>query len=218
MKKVFTILLLGVVSSVNLSASEKVATQDIDDKSNATKQVAQDKPRFSAKNHNRTVLKGKSIELLNVVLTEMPMSTIRMFKAAVSAKKVLSKIEEVKSSGLTLQKEKELEFIKNCLGTVLDPVRDFFVELKAYKSVIGAVFKQSLGENAEQGLLVKSLNQKEDLDIMKFLLIEIISMGDLESAVSEFLIFFSDVEASLTDNARKAYASTLERLKASQKK
>jgi hypothetical protein len=213
MKKILMVSMLVAVFNLNLEAKEHEAV--VVKAESAVNN--QGKVIFCARDHKRTVLKGKSIELLNIVLTELPMSAIRMFKAAVSAKKVLSKIEEAKAANANIKKDKELEFIKTCLGTVLDPVRDFFIELKAYKDVIGDVFKQSLGENADKGLLVKSLKQDDDLDIMKYLLIEITSIDDLESATSEFLIFFSDVEASLTDEARQAYAATLVRLKESQK-
>lgn len=217
MKKMLLLATMVTVLGTNLNAGDPEKNESV--KSDAPKVTTeQKKPRFSFKDHNRTVLTGKSIDVLNIVLAEMPMSTIRMFKAAVSAKKVLAKIEEIKTATTAISKDKEAEFIKTCLSTVLDPVRDFFVELKAYKGIIGAIFKQSLGENAEKGILLKSLDQKDNFDIIEFLTKEITSIDDLESAVSEFLIFFTDVETSLRDDARKAYKDTLEKLKNAQNK
>jgi hypothetical protein len=182
--------------------------------------------RFSSIGYVPKKIVGKHMDMMNAIFEETPMGIVRMFKAAIAVKKLLDEIESMKpiqtndnkgESKYFSTKEEEVNFIKSRITGILEPIDKFLEEALAKsrdRSVVIVMFAKSLGENARQGFLLPSLDSEGTPS--KYLADNILTIEELNSAISEFFIFFSDLNAGLNYNVRQAYKKILIKLQAEQ--
>lgn len=210
----------SVQTSNNNSPKETVTTAK-----NDVTYLKSGRARFSSVGYVPKKITGKHMDLMNAVFEETPIGVVRMFKAAIAVKKLLEEIEAMKpiyTDEKTNEpvyfstKEEEYSFIKSRIGGILDPIESFLEEaLAKNRSVALVLFAKSLGEHARQGFLLPSLDTEGTPS--KYLTENILTLEDLSSAISEFFIFFSDLNLGLNDKVRQAYKRILIKLQAEQK-
>lgn len=182
--------------------------------------------RFSSIGYEPKALVGKQMDLMNAIFVQNPIAIVRMFKAAIAVKKLLEEIQQLKplatdnKTGESIYfatTEEETNFIKKRIKAILDPIERFLEEaLEKSRTVALVLFATSLGENARNGFLVPSLDAEGTP--AKYLVENIITLEDLKSAISEFFIFFSDLNLGLSQDAMDAYKIKLKELQDAQKK
>jgi hypothetical protein len=215
-----------VEKAIDADVKSDVKVDTLDGKSkNDVTYLKSGKVRFSSIGYVPKKIAGKNMDLMNAVFEEAPMAMVRMFKAAIAVKKLLAEIEEIKpihsnektgESLYFLTKEEEATFIKNRIKGILEPIEKFMEEaLNQSRSIVLVLFAKSLGENARQGFLLPALDSK--IPLLNYLLNNILTIEDLKSAISEFFIFFSDLNAGLSDKSKLAYEETLKKLQEAQK-
>ena len=169
---------------------------------------------------------GKHMDLMNGIFTQNPICLVRMFKAAIAVKKLLEEIELMKplatdkktgESVYFATKEEEINFIQTKIKGILDPIDKFLEEaLEKSRSIVLVLFAKCLGEYARQGYLLPSLDTEGTPS--KYLVDNILTLEDLKSAISEFFMFFSDINFGLSKDAREGYEKMLIKLQEAQKK
>lgn len=177
------------------------------------------------KNFKAEKLECKQMDLMNAVFEDMPVCVIRLFKAAVATRKLLDEIENmtpvvtVEETGESVyfeNSEEEREFIVSRIKGILNPIEKFLEEALAKSGPVAkALFEKILGEDAKNGFLLPALSSGNNPT--KYLLDNINTIDEFVGAISEFWIFFSIVNASLSDNAKKSYNEKLKELQQDQK-
>ncbi|KKQ32616.1 MAG: hypothetical protein US49_C0006G0067 [candidate division TM6 bacterium GW2011_GWF2_37_49] len=213
----------------DISKHEEVAGQSKDSNTQTKSEVTylkSGKVRFSSKGYVPKKISGKHMDLMNAVFVENPIAVVRMFKAAIAVKKLLEEIEKMKplatdkktgESVYFATKAEEINFIQSRIKGILDPIDKFLDEaLDKSRSIVLVLFAKSLGDHARQGYLLPSLDAVDTTS--KYLVDNILTIEDLESAISEFFIFFSDINFGLSKEAMESYEKMLKKLQDAQKK
>ncbi len=179
---------------------------------------AQDESKDNKETTKTKQYKGRKIDsplmkIFNSILVQFPTTTLRMTVAAQRAQIILNNIEKLKRVGVTENgkiiyfdnKNEEEEFIKEQLKSVLEPVERFFENVKEHMSMVKGLLAQSLTEDKiENSIIYRILTNVED-SFLKYSCSIITSIPELEKSAKEFVVFFADINASLNDDAKKAF-------------
>ena len=110
----------------------------------------------------------------------------------------------------------ESEYIKMELDFVLAPVEKFMEDIKEQRAIVKSLLEFCLGvEKAKNSFICKSLDVEGSF--LVYFSKTIKTVPQLNEAATEFLIFFADVNASLSDPAKEAYNKLLEKITANKK-
>jgi uncharacterized protein (UPF0335 family) len=179
---------------------------------------AQDLPKSDNSTTKNTQYKGKKIEtplmkIFNSILVQHPTTTLRMTVAAQRAQVILNNIEKLKPVGVTENgepiyfgsKQDQQVFVAEQLKSVLEPVERFFENVKEHMAMVKGLLGQSLTEGKlENSVIYKILTNVKD-SFLEYSCSIISSVPELEKAAREFVVFFADVNASLDEDAKKAF-------------
>jgi len=164
------------------------------------------------------------MNLLNAVLVKFPTTTLRMAMAADRGQKVVNAIVGLKPIGVTQSgelvyfetKEQEYEYVKKQLEFVLAPVEKFMDDIKEQRSLVKNLLEYCLGaEKTKNSFIYKSFDVEGSF--LTYFSKTIKTVPDLNAAATEFLIFFADVNASLSEAAATAYNKLLNKITANKK-
>ncbi|MFH1254794.1 MAG: hypothetical protein V1646_05200 [bacterium] len=164
------------------------------------------------------------MNLLNAVLVKFPTTTLRMKMAAERGQKIVDAIAKLSPIGVTQTGEPvyfesealEYEYVKSQLDFVLAPVEKFMDDIKEHRSIVKNLLEYCLGEEkTKQSFIYKSFDVEGSF--LVYFSKTIKTIPDLNAAATEFLIFFADVNASLSDAAATAYNKLLDKITANKK-
>lgn len=167
---------------------------------------------------------SKHMNMLNNVLVAFPTTTLRMKMAAERGQKVVDDIAKLKPIGVAQNgtpvcfesEELEYEYVKSQLEFILAPVEKFMDDIKEHRAIVKNLLEYCLGaEKAKQSFIYKSFDVEGSFLVYFSKTIKTVS--DLNAAAMEFLVFFADVNASLSDAATAAYNKLLEKISANKK-
>jgi len=167
---------------------------------------------------------SKYMNMLNNVLGVFPTTTLRMKMAAERGQKVVDAIAKLNLIGVTQSgepvyfesEELEYEYVKSQLDFVLAPVEKFMDDIKEHRAIVKNLLEYCLGaEKVQQSFIYKSFDVEGSFLVYFSKTIKTVS--DLNAAATEFLVFFADVNASLSDAATMAYNKLLDKISANKK-
>ncbi len=168
--------------------------------------------------HDKTIvysgaktLTGSQMPLLNVVLEQYPMVTVRIKFAEAKIKQVLQNITAKKDPV-------DKGFIETQLKLILDPAKDFFDIIRENKSMVSPLIDQCFegtGRNASDTMLGKLFNISKPVEA--FALEEITSVSLLEQFCHDCSHVFSSLYKSISETARKKAVEELKKMKTDSK-
>ena len=167
---------------------------------------------------------SKYMNMLNNVLVAFPTTTLRMKMAAERGQKIVDGIAKLKPIGVTQNgtpvcfesEELEYEYVKSQLDFVLAPVEKFMDDIKEHRSLVKNLLEYCLGEEkTKQSFIYKSFDVEGSF--LAYFSKTIKTVPDLNAAATEFLTFFADVNASLSDTAAASYNKLLDKISANKK-
>jgi hypothetical protein len=175
-------------------------------------------------NYKGKKLDGLYMNMLNIVLIKFPTTTLRMTMAAERGQKVVNDIVVLKPIGMTKDMDlvyfeansDEVAFVRKELEYVLAPVEKFMEDIKEQRNIVKKLLEVSLGvEAAKKSLITKALDAEGSF--LAYFNKTITSVKELNEAAMDFLVFFADVSASLSEPARNSYDKLLEKLRSNKK-
>lgn len=167
---------------------------------------------------------SQHMNLLNAVLVKFPTTTLRMKMAADRGQKAADAIAKLNPIGVTQNgklvyfetEELEHDYVKKQLDFILAPVEKFMDDIKEHRSIVKNLLEYCLGsEKTKNSYIYKSFDVEGSF--LTYFSKTIKTVPDLNSAATEFLMFFADVNASLSDAATTAYNKLLEKISANKK-
>jgi hypothetical protein len=147
-----------------------------------------------------------------------------MKMAAERGQKVVDLITNLNPIGVTQNgepvyfesEELEYEYVKKQLEFVLAPVEKFMDDIKEHRAIVKNLLEYCLGaEKVQQSFIYKSFDVEGSF--LVYFSKTIKTVPDLNAAATEFLMFFADVNASLSDAATTAYNKLLDKISANKK-
>ena len=196
-KKLLLSLSIGFLATQITFAKVEAATQTVHDKTIV----------YSG----AKTLTGSQMPLLNVVLEQYPMVTVRIKFAEAKIKQVLQ--------NMTAKKDPvDKGFIETQLKLILDPAKDFFDIIRENKSMVSPLIDQCFegtGRNASDTMLGKLFNISKPVEA--FALEEITSVSLLEQFCHDCSHVFSSLYKSISETARKKAVEELKKMKSDSK-
>ena len=173
--------------------------------------------QMPAESHVEKRVGGKKLicpemDMLNSYLEVDPLIVVRMEKAYAAT---LKAAHETSVSG-----KNDKQFVAEQIKSILAPVKQFFGKIREFGSMVRPLVEKSLlsgGVSMDAHidrancLILKFLESKDDTDT--FFVKNVNTRDELIGACVEFATFFEDIRTSLSDNVKKAYYATLEKLK-----
>jgi len=163
------------------------------------------------------VLKCENVSLLNEVLTLNPIATLKINLASKTIWQSLRNIKKIQAARATRQApidtQAEEDFVKNELSIIMKPVKVFFDKIIAFRNSVKPIIEESLSlhKNLPQNsLLKKFINSKNSIE--EFCDKEIKTLAEFKKISTEILYFFTDLNKSLSQKAKKAYEELLEKV------
>lgn len=156
-------------------------------------------------------LSGTQIAMLNAILEQNPIVTVRIKFAEAQIKQVLKNI--------TAQKDvNDKTFIATQLKNILEPSKEFFDIIRANKSMVSPLIDQcfeNTGRNAQDTMLGKLFNITKSVEM--FAQEEISTVPLLEQFCHDCSHVFSSLLQSISDTARKNAMAELKKIKTDSK-
>ncbi len=162
--------------------------------------------------------------MLNNVFVKFPTTTLRMAMAADRGQKVVNAIAKLNPIGMTSRGEpiyfetgaQEHEYVKKQLTFVLEPVEKFMEDIKEQRNIVKNLLEHCLGtEKVKNSFIYKSFDVEGSF--LVYFSKTIKTVPDLNATATEFLMFFADINASLSEPATNAYNKLLDKLTANKK-
>ena len=190
------------------------------------------------------VLTSKKIELLNSSLAKMPFITARLilaYKRSCLVNKELAHLQSNQQTPIeeitpvTNSEQKDTTLISSKVKFILDPVQEFFKEVKAYSWLIKPILMESLqpehsnsstdhkkkdeesSKNNFSSFLFTYLEDSSK-DIIEFFSRELKNRADLKAFVHEVLTFLADLQASFSDQVKEEYKKFVEEIRLKKEK
>ena len=166
--------------------------------------------------HQGKKITHANMEIFNKILMANPLIMLRMNLTVDAMNKILNELDQApQRSNLVMISEKE--FVKNKLDIAIKPVKDFFDDIIKHGQFVCPLIEEST-KNAgrESSLLLNFFKLNGSID--QFCEKEITTRTSLKSLCDEILIFFTDIETSLSDSAKQAKTKLLERINNSKRK
>ncbi len=215
--------LIFIFAFVILNSSIVIAVEENNLTSDGVK-ICPQCDSFEPKAYQGKRITCQHMNMLNTVLVKFPTTTLRMKMAADRGQKVVDGIAKLKPIGVTQNgtpvcfesEELEYEYVKSQLDFVLAPVEKFMDDIKEHRSIVKNLLEYCLGaEKTKQSFIYKSFDVEGSF--LVYFSKTIKTVADLNAAASEFLMFFADINASLSDSATAAYNKLLEKISANKK-
>lgn len=156
-------------------------------------------------------LTGSQISMLNLVLEQNPIVTVKIKFAEAKTKQILQNIVAKKNI-------ESNEFIATQLKLILDPAKDFFDIIRANKSMVSPLIDQCFegtGRKASDTMLGKLFNTSKPVEA--FALEEVTSVPMLEQFCHDCSHVFSSLYKSISETARKNAVDELKKMKTDSK-
>lgn len=221
----FNKLILGfafVVLNNSMIMAVEVATDNTNNLGSANISVQDEKIGTAAYRGKKIV--SQHMNMLNAVLVKFPTTTLRMAMAADRGQKAVDAIAKLNPIGVTQNgklayfetEELEYEYVKKQLDFILAPVEKFMEDIKEHRSIVKNLLEFCLGvEKTKNSFIYKSFDVEGSF--LTYFSKTIKTVPDLNTAATEFLIFFADVNASLSESAKTAYDKLIEKITANKK-
>lgn len=167
---------------------------------------------------------SKYMDLLNSVLVKFPTTTLRMAMAADRGQKAVDAIATLNPIGVTHNGDPvyfetealEYEYVKKQLDFVLAPVEKFMEDIKEHRAIVKNLLEYCLGaEKTKNSFIYKSFDVEGSF--LAYFSKTIKTVPDLNTAATEFLMFFADINASISAAAKTAYDKLLDKISANRK-
>ena len=180
-------------------------------------------------------LQCPQMRLLNMIFEKDPAPIVRTkiscARAAATIKAIDTIQKEYETRMLCLQQTQEPAlnqyfasnteeclFIQGQLRSLIDPMRQFFDVIRQHKTIVTPIITESLGittQNDCKSWLLKFFETKENVSI--FFDKAITTIDALKEACLEFIKVFGDINASLSERAKKACDDIIRKMQEAQK-
>lgn len=212
---VFALLTLNNSVTLNLCADDEKALSNTKD--------SQER-KIETKAYKGKKLTSLSMNLFDHVLVKFPTTSLRMAMAADRGQKIVDAITKLSPIGATKggepvyfeSKEQEQEYVKKQLAFVLEPVEKFMDNVKEHRSLVKNLLKESFGEKKAEKSLISTALEVEG-SFLKYFSVTIKKVSELHTAATEFLMFFADINESLSPAAKEALDKLVEKIRANKK-
>ena len=216
----------------NYMVRAEVSINNINNSSSANVSVKDEKVETTA--YHGKLIVSQCMNMLNAVLVKFPTTTLRMAMAADRGQKIVDAITKLKPIGLTERgepvyfetKEQEQKYVKKQLEFVLEPVEKFMEDIKEHRNIVRHLLDDSLGAYVAKNSYISKALETEGSFLEyfngtnkngKIKEAAIKNVDELKNAATEFLMFFADVKASLSETAQAAYDKLIDKLTANKK-